>query len=224
MAKARSGTYYFLLCQAWWPGVKTVQPRRLQLGAFDQVHDGWLNTDVTPHLLLARVPGAPALLHQLGLIGAERLEAYRSGAFRALRYLDVSRPFRFPDDIFECVFASHLLEHLHPDVAERCLREVHRVLAPGGVVRLCTPDLDSIVAEYDPEEPDRFLWSIFQGRERRTRGQHRHWWHYNSRSLPALLRRIGFSEVEVVDYRQGRCPDLEVIDNRPGSLFVEATK
>jgi SAM-dependent methyltransferase len=201
-----------------------VLPRRLNLGAFDQVHDGWLNTDITPHLLVARVPGLPWVLHRAGVIGAERYRAHRAGVFSSMRYLDVSRPFRFPDASFECVFASHLLEHLHPDVAEHCLREVHRVLVPGGIVRLVVPDLDRMVADYDPADPDRFLWGIYQGRGRRAKRAVRHWWHYNSRSLEALLRHVGFGEVARCEYRRGRCPDVERIDNRPGSLFMEAVK
>jgi SAM-dependent methyltransferase len=201
-----------------------VIPRRLQLGAFDHTPAGWLNTDITPHLLVARVPGLPRILNGLGVLGEERLEAYRSGAFRSLRYLDVSRRFRFPDDTFEAVFASHVLEHLHPDVAERCLREVHRVLCPGGILRIAVPDLDWMVAEYDPQRPDDFLYGIYQGRDSGDLGAARHWWHYNRRSLSALLRQIGFSEVEACEYRQGRMPDVERVDNRPGSLFVEAVR
>jgi SAM-dependent methyltransferase len=199
-------------------------PRRLQLGAFDQVHEGWLDTDVTPHLLVARVPGLPRLLHRAGVVSAERYAAYRSGAFRAVRYLDVSLRFRFPDNIFECVYASHLLEHLHPDVAEHCLSEVHRVLAPAGIVRLAVPNLDLVVAAYDPADPDQFLTGIYQGRGRRANRRARHWWHYNAGSLDALLRKVGFGEVQVCDYRQGRCPDVELIETRPGSLFMEAVK
>ncbi len=107
--------------------------RRLQLGAFDQVQEGWLNTDVTPHLVVARLPGLAWLLHRIGVIGPERYGAYRSGAFRRLSYLDVTRPFRFDDETFEAVYASHLLEHLDPGVAQSCLKEAHRVLRPGGV-------------------------------------------------------------------------------------------
>ena len=33
---------------------------KLHVGAFDVAHDGWLNTDVTPHMAIARVPGLPA--------------------------------------------------------------------------------------------------------------------------------------------------------------------
>lgn len=199
-------------------------PRKLHLGAFDQVHEGWVNTDITPHMLVARTPGLPALLHRLGVIDSARYGAYRSGAFRALRYLDLSRPFRFPDNTFECAFTSHVLEHLHPDVAEHCLREVHRVLMPGGIVRVVVPDLDRAVAGYDPADPDRFLWGMYQGRSSREMGAVRHWWSYNAHSLEVLLRTVGFADVERCDYRQGRLPDLERIDNRPGSLFMEAVK
>jgi SAM-dependent methyltransferase len=201
-----------------------VLSRKLHLGAFDQVHEGWVNTDITPHLLVARVPGLAFVLHRAGVIDARRYASHRDGAFRSLRYLDLSRPFRFPDASFECVFASHVLEHLHRDVAESCLRETHRVLAPGGILRVSVPDLDRIVADYDPADPDRFLWGIFQGRGRRAKRSARHWWHYNAVSLEALLRRVGFREVTQREYRQGRCPDVERIDNRPGSLFMEAVK
>jgi SAM-dependent methyltransferase len=198
--------------------------RKLHLGAFDQAADGWLNTDVTPHLLVARVPLAPWLLQRAGVVGEERYAGYRSGAFRSLRYLDVSRRFRFEDETFDCVYASHLLEHLHPDVAEHCLRETHRVLRPGGVVRLAVPDLDQMVADYDPADPDRLLWGIYQGRGRRAKRTARHWWHYNERSLGAQLSAVGFREARRCEFREGRCPDLEQVESRRWSLFMEAVR
>jgi SAM-dependent methyltransferase len=201
-----------------------VTSRKLQLGAFDHAVDGWVNTDVTPHMFVARVPGLPAALRLARMIGPERYEAYRSGAFARLRYLNVARRFRFGDAAFDAVYASHLLEHLHTDVAEHCLREVHRVLAPGGVLRLAVPDLDRMVADYDPGDPDRFLWGIYQGRGRRSKRTARHWWHYNAASLTALLSSLGFSEVRRCEFREGRCPDLERIEHREWSLFVEAIR
>jgi SAM-dependent methyltransferase len=201
-----------------------VFPRKLQLGSFDHAPDGWLNTDITPHLLVARVPGLALLLHGAGALSDERYASHRSGAFRAVRYLNLARPFRFPDNTFEAVLATHVLEHLHPDVAERCLREAHRVLQPGGILRVAVPDLDRMVADYDPADPDNFLWGIYQGRGARAKRSARHWWHYNAGSLAALLRRIGFREVDRREFREGRLPDVERVDTRPGSLFVEAVK
>lgn len=202
----------------------TVLPRRLHLGAFDQVHEGWVNTDITPHLLVARVPGLPWLLCRLGLISPERYAAHRSGVFRSLRYLDATRRFRFPDATFEAVYASHVLEHLDRDAAELCLREVHRVLRPGGIVRLAVPDLDAIVSHYDPADPDTFLDGIYEGHSSRPgRGSH-HRWQYNAGSLEALLRRVGFQEIERREFREGLCPDVDQIEIRRWSLFVEAVR
>ncbi|MGO9752609.1 MAG: class I SAM-dependent methyltransferase [Solirubrobacteraceae bacterium] len=198
--------------------------RKLHLGAFDQAADGWLNTDVTPHLLVARLGVLPWLLRRLGVVGEQRFAGYQSGAFRSLRYLDVARRFRFDDATFDCVYASHLLEHLHPDVAEQCLREIHRVLRPGGCVRLAVPDLDQVVADYDPDDPDRFLWGIYQGRGRRAKRTARHWWHYNESSLSALLSAVGFREAHRCEFREGRCPDLQLVESRRWSLFMEALR
>jgi SAM-dependent methyltransferase len=201
-----------------------VLPRRLQLGAFDQVHDNWLSTDITPHLLVARVPGLAWLLFRLGVIGADRYAAHRSGAFRSVRYLDVSRPFRFPDETFDCVYTSHMLEHLDRDAAERCLREVHRVMRGGGILRIAVPDLDRVVDEYDPADPDTFLLGIYEGHSCRRSRASQHQWQYNAVSMDRLLRRVGFREIEVCEFRAGRCPDLGEIEFRHGSLFVEAVK
>lgn len=200
----------------------TTLSRKLQLGSFDQACEGWVNTDVTPHLLVARVPGLARLLHGAGVLDEQRWRQHQAGTFRQLRWLDVSRPFRFPDASFDAVYCSHMLEHLHPDVAEHCLQEARRVLAPGGVLRLAVPDLDAMVAGYDPADPDQFLWGVFQGRGARAKRSARHWWHYNAVSLEALLRRLGFRQVYQCEFQQGRCPDLERIEVRRWSLFMEA--
>jgi SAM-dependent methyltransferase len=199
--------------------------RRLQLGAFDQPCAGWLNTDVTPHLMLARLPGAPWLARRLGRIDEHRHRQYRAGTFRALRRLDVSRRFPFPDGSFEAVYCSHLLEHLYPEVAARCTREVHRVLAPAGVFRVAVPDLDAMVARYDAANPDEFVAGFLQAASAADeRSAARHRWHYNEQSLARLLRAAGFSEPSRCAYRQGRLPDVERIETREWSLFLEAVK
>ncbi|HET9074374.1 MAG TPA: methyltransferase domain-containing protein [Solirubrobacteraceae bacterium] len=197
---------------------------KLHLGAFDQVVDGWINTDVTPHLVLARIPGAGALLHRVGRLSSERYAAYRDGRFARLRHLDLTRRLPFPDGVLAAVYSSHTFEHLQRDAAERAIAECHRVLRPGGVLRLAVPNLDNIVAHYDPADPDAFVYGIFQGASARDNRHARHWWHYNAVSLGARLRAAGFSEVTQCDYRQGRCPDLERIEYREWSLFMEGVR
>ena len=37
----------------------------LHLGCFDRPIPGWVNTDITPHLFIARVPLLPRAMHAL---------------------------------------------------------------------------------------------------------------------------------------------------------------
>jgi SAM-dependent methyltransferase len=105
---------------------------KLHVGAFDAVLDGWLNTDVTPHMLVGRVPGMARALRAAGRLSDERWEAHRAGVFRRLRYLDLTQPLPYPDASFEAAFGQHVLEHLTAAEGEALVRELWRVLRPGG--------------------------------------------------------------------------------------------
>ncbi len=198
--------------------------KKLHLGAYHIAHKGWINTDVTWQIFVARVPGLATLLYKLKLISAEAFKYHRQGLFREIRYMNVVKRFPFADNTFDYVYSSHMLEHLCPDEADVCLREVHRVMKPGAVLRLAIPDLDAIIAQYDPNNPEGTLDSMYQGRSRKTQPLARHWWHYNATSLTELLQRLGFRELERCQYQQGRCVEVEIIDHRPNSLFMEGIK
>jgi len=195
---------------------------KLQLGCFDQALDGWTNTDVTPHLFVARVPGLASMLWRMGLMAALRYDQHRQGIFRRVRYMNVTKRFPFRDSSFAFVYTSHMLEHLAPSDAEFCLREVNRVLRPGGVLRILVPDLDDLVRRFRPDQADHFVEELFESRQKNAKN--RHHWHYNETSLSGLLRAVGFADVQRCAFRQGRCPDLDRLDIRPQSLFVEATR
>lgn len=197
--------------------------KRLHLGCFDKPVDGWVNTDVTPHLWIARVPGLATALRAGGRMSEERAEQHRRGIFRRVRFLDVGKRFPFADNTFEAIFTSHMLEHLFPDQGRNCVSEALRVLAPGGVLRIAVPDLDLMIANYRPEQADEWAEGLFQVRDQSS-SKNQHHWMYNETSLRALLLGVGFKKVVRASYRQGACPDVEILDNRPESLFVEAFK
>ena len=52
----------------------------------------------------------------------------------------------------------------------------------------------------------------------------RHRYMYDFEMLAGLLGRAGFANVRRCEYQEGRVPDLQELDNRPGSLVVEASK
>ncbi len=196
---------------------------KLHLGAFDRILPGWVNTDITPHLWIGRIPGLARLLAALGLMSGARLDQHRAGVFRQLRRLDATRPFPFPDGSVDAIHISHMLSNLTRSGARDCLAECFRVLKKGGVLRVSTLDLDRAVREYDPAEPDLFVDLLFD-LDTSQRAKNRHWWHYNEQSLRAAMRGAGFVEVARCGFREGRCPDVERVDTRMGSLFMEGVR
>lgn len=203
---------------------QAIAPIKLHLGAFDRGIRGWVNTDVTPHILISRIPFAATALHGLGRMHPDKYRWHREGRFRMLEYLDLCKPLRYPDNSAAAVFSSHVFEHLFPDEVERLVAEIRRVLMPGGVCRVVVPDLEKVVAGFDPEAPESFLNSVFEAATR-SAVKNGHHWGFTGPSIRKLFRSHGFAEAEIVAYRVGRCPDIDVLDNRPDeSLFFEAVK
>jgi SAM-dependent methyltransferase len=195
---------------------------KLHLGCLDRPFDGWVNTDITPHIWISRVPFAPRLLNFVGMMPSSRLLQHQAGIFRQIKYLNLKKKFPHTSNSYAAIFTSHVLEHLYPHAAVHCLKECLRVLRPKGVLRIAVPDLDRMVRDYDPTLPESFLQGIFQygvGAERNS-----HHWHYNFTNLRSRLLKVGFSTVTRCEFKTGTCPDLETIDSRPESLFVEAFK
>ena len=54
----------------------------------------------------------------------------------------------FPDDSFNVVYHSHILEHFPKTEAEPFIKECYRVLRPQGILRVVVPDLEQIAKMY----------------------------------------------------------------------------
>ena len=109
---------------------------------------------------------------------------------------DVTAGLPVGDGEAEAVFAEHFLEHLPLDDAVAFLREAHRVLAPGGWLRLTTPNLDWVVATHYVHREDPLGKALglnlgFHG------WSHRFLW--NQALLGEALAACGF---EAIDWRR----------------------
>ena len=56
-------------------------------------------------------------------------------------FLDATRRFPFADGVFDYIYSEHMIEHVSWSEGRAMLAECRRVLKPGGVIRLVTPDL-----------------------------------------------------------------------------------
>lgn len=54
----------------------------------------------------------------------------------------------FPDEKFEVVYHSQVLEHFPKEKAFDFMKECHRVLKNNGIIRVVVPDLENIIDEY----------------------------------------------------------------------------
>lgn len=193
---------------------------KLQLGCFHQGLDGWVNTDITPNLFIARVPFASTILYRLGVVNDQHYAWHREGRFKRVRYLNVTGKFPYRAGIFDAVFCCHMLEHLDPRQARNMFTEVLRVLKPGGVFRVVIPDLEWTVSLYDAENPDRFLNAMYEHVGGSAKNSHK--WMYTKESLKRFFEEQGFVDIQNCAYREGSLPDVEKIDSRPeNSIFME---
>lgn len=108
--------------------------------------------------------------------------ARRAHPHLTFELVDENDPLPFPDNRFELVWASEVIEHI-ADTA-RWLSEVRRVLVPGGRLALTTPDHGR-------------MRLLLGGVERYSQplGDHLHL--YTRRSLRELLAEFGFGELSV---------------------------
>lgn len=193
---------------------------KLQLGCFHQGITGWVNTDITPNLFIARIPLMATVLHRLRIMNDLHYTWHREGRFKGVKYLNVVKKFPYKDGVSEAVFCSHMLEHLDPNQAKRMFEEVFRILQPGGVFRVAVPDLEWAVTLYDADQPDRFLDAMYEHVGGSAKNSHK--WMYTRQSLKRFFEEVGFINVENCAFQEGRIPDVGKLDSRPeNSIFVE---
>lgn len=66
-----------------------------------------------------------------------------------LVFLDATKRFPFENNIFDYIFSEEMIEHIDFSKGNFMISECHRVLKPGGKIRITTPDLFRIIDIYN---------------------------------------------------------------------------
>ena len=200
-------------------------PVRLNLGSSLLVAEGWVNVDGGLPSLLAGLP-RPLLRFAYGRAGlrnhlSEETFVEVLSRHRFVHH-DLVYGIPFPDRCAQAIFSSHFFEHITRRDAERLAAEALRVLEPGGVIRISVPDLAWLFSEYQRGAGRAVVDGIFDADGLGEYARHRYM--YDEQLLGELLAGAGFTEIERCGFREGRVPDLDVLDNREGSLVMEAAR
>ncbi len=137
---------------------------------------------------------------------------------------DLSARLPFRDGVARCMHTEDFIDQLTLEQAALFLRECHRILGPGGILRVLTPDLEQLAGLYR-DDPERLigLWNdevgiplaLGTGAEVFNLGMRfaGHTFLYDANTLTALAGRCGF-EARRVAFNQSEEPALRGIDLR----------
>lgn len=106
----------------------------------------------------------------------------------------------FPDNSFDAVTCIELVEHLEYDDGLQLAAEIRRVLRPGGILVLTTPDYGGV-------------WPLLEWVVNRVGGvsyENQHITHFTRSILGAMLEQAGFKDAQVERY-QFMAPFLAIL-------------
>ena len=147
---------------------------------------------------------------------------------------DVSKSIPCPDATCSMIYNEHFIEHLDIDSGKRFLRECHRVLIPGGVLRVATPSLEATVSHYaDQTWKDQAWLKKYRYHWIATRAEYlnicfRHWghqWIYDAEELSRRLREAGFVNLSEAAWGVSQVREMSGRETREESVLIfEAVK
>jgi predicted SAM-dependent methyltransferase len=145
--------------------------------------------------------------------------------------LDLRKPLPYKKCTVDFIFNEHFLEHLTRLQAFDFLKECHRILQVGGILRVTTPDLSFMVHCYQEGKVDEWndeAWFPSTRCQMINEGM-RDWGHkflYDREELSELLRYAGFSAIKSCSYRSSKIDCLRNLESRNDhrELIMEAIR
>jgi SAM-dependent methyltransferase len=146
---------------------------------------------------------------------------------------DIMEGLPLPSDSIDYAVSIHALPEVPYDRQIPVLQELRRVLKPGGILRLCLPDLLKGIDAYRRGDRDYFLIPDKDAERLGAKLITQLIWYgysktlFTSEFIEELLLKTGFRRVTHCSYMKTACrfPEIVELDNRePESLYVEALK
>jgi len=209
---------------------------KLNIGCGPVQPEGWVNIDGSNRAWLAsRFSVVDKSLVKLGVLSPTEFGPH-------ITIHNLFKPLPFANNSVACVYAGEVWEHFEYEDTVRLTAECFRVLAPGGVLRICVPDgptfwqryLDLYNAEIAKPKGSRsaealrahvqmYFSDILTRRIWFGSVGHKHKWQFDDVQLTALFEQVGFVNVGRMPFHQSRIPDVSKVE-RSDFCIVEGSK
>ncbi|MGB5962078.1 MAG: methyltransferase domain-containing protein [Coleofasciculaceae cyanobacterium] len=114
---------------------------------------------------------------------------------RADAYVDITKNLPFTDSSVDAIFCEEVLEHVDLQLGRQLLRECWRLLKPGGILRLTTPDLNWFASRVSQSiTACDEINAIFY--------EHNHHYLYTRKALHFYCQQAGFINLKTSTYRE----------------------
>lgn len=146
---------------------------------------------------------------------------------------DLRKPLPFKDNSVDFVFNEHFFEHLTTDEAQITIKDLMRVLKPGGIMRIAMPDLEMVVSTYldTPLNKDsvikKYGLGFIKTRAEWMNMSFRWWghmWLYDWEELKRRLEEAGYKNVKRCELNKSEYPELRKLETRSESYLIAEVK
>lgn len=147
---------------------------------------------------------------------------------------DLRNPLPYDDNSVDFIFNEHFFEHLTVEEAQKTIKDLMRVLKPGGVMRIAMPDLEWVIDNYLnlPIEKNpvlrKFGFEHVKTRAEWINMSFRWWgheWLYDWEELERRLGEAGYKNTKRCKMHESTYPELRNLEIRSESfLIAEVTK
>ena len=149
-------------------------------------------------------------------------------SYENVYHVDALKTLNFNENQFDFCFNEHMIEHIEINEADILINEIYKILKPGGVLRLSTPNFEFLVKiyqntigdigkEYIKWSKENFLPQHYQEEAIYVVNNFvRDWGHkfiHNYSSIKKLLENAGFTKININEISKSNYNDLQNIDN-----------
>ena len=211
---------------------------RVNIGCGSTPINGWINYDNSIAIKLANSPILYRILKLFKLLNKRQIKNIEWNKRNKIFFADATKKIPLGTNSVECIYTSHMLEHLSRDGALSFLDESLRILKKDGILRITIPDLKIIINDYLTEgDADEFMERLYieaPSIENLTSklklfifGYRHHQWMYDGKSLSILMKKRGFRNVKVCKRGEtfiNNLNGLNLYERIEESVYVEGIK